>query len=236
MNMNRLRTAGVIAAGALLLSMVTPTAAFADDDPDQKDIRSCHGDCTGWSYAETKGGFVDGPTRAIGAWAPSCPNRTEETRASGGESQTIGNDWSWSTGQGADAPFLAGIGVSVSRTTTNGVSRSATTSTSFTFAVPKGEIGRITFRPLMYHSEGRMSWTEHYYNETHDTNEWHDDVITNTPITLSNGTADGMYNLETRPMTTDDLLKECQISPPPIGAPHSIRDLLSDGYLETAIG
>lgn len=199
-----------VLAAASALVLVAPGAAQADDREYVEDINSsgCGSSCVNWDYVESAGHSYDGTPEVLGADGKTCPGAAA-TVATATYAKTVGHSWSWDVGGGADATFLSKAKVAVSAKYSQSVSESVTNQTGINEPIPEGEIGHMVFIPKMYHSEGVMNWTEELYDEFNTTADFYSNVTSETPMTLENGVPSGVYDLDSRPMTTDEIAAYC---------------------------
>ena len=219
MNMSRPRIAALIAAGALWLAVISPTAAFADDDDrEEKNLDMCERSniykCDNWNYFENASEIYQGEPIILTADSKTCPSDQGLTSTASTVGKTIGSTKSWRIGGDVDNKIFGFIGVKLSASYSEGISTSLTTSSTYTKPVNRGYIGHMTFSPKMYYSKGQMNWTRtDVASEFHDKDDFKTQVESWTPMTLPNGSEAGIYDLKDRLMTSDELKSLCPHEP-----------------------
>ncbi|WP_309619304.1 hypothetical protein, partial [Salinibacterium sp.] len=196
-----------------------PTAAFAgDDDREESSLNVCERSniykCDNWNYFENSSEIYFDTPLVLGSDAQTCPSDEVLSSTASTTGRTIGSTKSWRFGGDIDNKVFGPIGVKLSASYSEGISNSVTTSTTYTKPIPRGHIGHMTFSPKMYYSEGQMNWTRtDVASEFHDKDDYKTHIESRTPMTLQSGAEAGRYNLESRPMTSDEIKSLCPHEP-----------------------
>lgn len=233
MNTKRIRAAGIIAAGALLLSVMVPTAAHANfyDDyegqpgrpggtPIEGDLAACGKKDTTWHlhFVSCERDVYDidksktypffGPASKVGEMVASCPGKGAMS-VTVSRAHTTGSDWSWtvggSVGFSAGVPGLMGS-VTASSAYTRTTSTSSTNGNGQTASIPEGKLGWMVFSPLMNHTEGRLDWVEHWTPDSGRGQYWlkFAQTVINAPVVSENGAAEGVFYAQSRDLNPDE--------------------------------
>lgn len=203
------RILAVVISGVTVVGLgVAGITAASAEEREKVDSVNCGSDCTDVEYIETAGNAYLGPTVAIGSDVKTCPG-AEASAAIASFTKTTGRSWSWSAGGDFNNKFLSTAGAKVAGSFSRTLSESVANSTGAREPIPAGEIGHMTFTQRMYHSEGIMNWTEQFFDEFGSSATFTADVSSETPMTIDNGTADGVYDVASRPMNADELARFC---------------------------
>jgi hypothetical protein len=239
MNVKRLRSVGAIAAGALLLSVVSPTAASAGEkgagvtvpilaDYDMKYCNTPAGIfsnpgpmpnghlliCENIVFNQTDSRVGTGANIVVGAQVPSCPGVARLSGASVSESRSVGRDESvsWSTTLGVT---IMGV-FQASATYTEGVTitSSASTGSSVDMAVPSGHLGRMVFTPKMYYGEGWVTMDQWLLDpktgEKHQVRNGVSQFVKSAiPIARSADLSEGVFHVVSNLMTKGEVYDYC---------------------------
>lgn len=209
MRINRTRALAIVTTGATVLGLglFGVTQAYAEDR-ERKDTVCDTNDCVDFEYIEHSGSVAFRPAVKVSADAKVCPGAAEiAVNATAGYAVT--QEKSSGLSGGGELSLMGVLNAQIQKAGGTAVATTTQVGQEFAGTITEGNIGHALFEAKVYKSSGDMNWTEEFHDEFNSTATFVAALSSETPVTLSNGLADGEYSIYQRPMTAEELASKC---------------------------